>query len=77
MKESRKSQTDRFCRCIKKVRKTIRVRRGTPNTNQGREGAAIGICVKSVLQRKLKPTGRTLRKFSCKKHRVVTQPELD
>jgi len=68
MKESEsQSQTDRFCRCIKKVRKTIKARTGT------KESAAIGVCVKSVLQRKLKPTGRTLKRFSCKKKKVITQ----
>jgi len=45
-----------FCRCIKKVRKTVKARPG-----QKKESAAIGICVKSVLQTK----GRTLKKFRC------------
>jgi hypothetical protein len=47
-----------FCRCIKKVRKTVKVRKGSKS---GKESAAIGICVKSVLQTK----GKTLRKFQC------------
>ena len=50
-------QALRFCRCIKGVRKTIRVRPG-----QSKESAAIAICVKSVLQRR----GRTLKKFKCR-----------
>jgi hypothetical protein len=70
----KESQTKRFCRCIKKVRKTLKARKG-----QSKESGAIGVCVKSVLQRKLAPTGRTLFKFHCKtrrgkKGRVVTQP---
>jgi len=70
----KESQTKRFCRCIKKVRKTLKARKG-----QSKESGAIGVCVKSVLQRKLEPTGRTLFKFHCKtrrgaKGRVITQP---
>ena len=59
------SQTRRFCRCIKKVRSTIKSTRGTP------ESAAIAVCVKSVLQKH----GRTLKKFRCKgkNARVITQ----
>lgn len=57
----------RLCRCIKHVRKTIKVRRGT------KESAAIGTCVKSVLQRR----GRTLKKFRCgKKPHLITQKPL-
>ena len=87
----KESQTSRFCRCIKKVKKTVKLRKGTKNnknnknskkTERERESAAIGICVKSVLQRKLGPKsrgksrGRTLRRFSCKKGQVLTQPLL-
>ena len=46
-----------FCRCIKKVRRSV-----TPRPGSNKESAAIGICVKSVLQTR----GRTLRKFSCR-----------
>lgn len=54
-----------FCRCIKKVRKTVKPRKGST-----REQAAIGICVKSVLHSR----GKTIKKFSCgKKARLVTQ----
>ena len=61
----RKSQTAKFCRCIKDVRKTIRPRKGST-----KESAAIGVCVKSVLHSK----GRTVKKFKCgKKSRLVTQ----
>ena len=70
----KESQTKRFCRCIKNVRKTLKPRKGS-----SKESGAIGVCVKSVLQRKLAPTGRTLFRFHCKtrkgkKGRVVTQP---
>ncbi len=50
-----------FCRCIKKVRKSVKVRPGQNKTLKGREKAAIGICVKSVLQSR----NKTLRKFKC------------
>jgi len=65
------SQTKRFCSCIKQVRKQVKPVRGT------KEGAAIAICTKSVLQSRK----RTLRKFHCKtrkgkKARVITQPLL-
>ena len=54
-------QASRFCRCIKAVRKTVKLRSG--RGEDAREKAAIAICVKAVLQTK----GRTLRKFSCRK----------
>jgi len=54
-------QASRFCRCIKAVRKTVKLRSG--RGEEAREKAAIAICVKAVLQTK----GRTLRKFSCRK----------
>ena len=50
-----------LCRCIKKVRKTVKVRRGQNKSFKGREKAAIGICVKSVIQTR----GKTLKKFKC------------
>lgn len=59
-----------FCHCIKKVRKTVKVRRGQNKSLKGREKAAIGICVKSVIQTK----GKTLKKFKCgKKPYLQTQ----
>jgi hypothetical protein len=57
------SQAKRFCKCIKAVRKTVRVRRGS-----NKESAAIAICTKSILQSR----GRTLKKFSCKKGAKLT-----
>jgi hypothetical protein len=66
-----KNQAKKFCSCIKKVRKTIRLRPGQAKTKQAKESAAIGTCVKAVLQTK----GRTLKRFSCDKKPVLqTQP---
>ena len=58
-----------LCECIKKVRKTVKkVRKGS-----SKESAAIGICVRSVLQTR----GKTLKRFSCdKRPKLVTQPLL-
>ena len=52
-----------FCRCVGKVRKTVKLRKGSPSgrTAASKERAAIAICVKSVLQTR----GRTLKKFKC------------
>jgi hypothetical protein len=62
-----------FCRCIKKVRKTIKLRPGVKKTAAAKEAAAIGVCVKSVLQTK----GKTLKRFGCKKKMsLVTQKLL-
>jgi len=64
----RLSQSRKFCKCIKDVRKTVKARRGS-----SKEKGAIAICVKSVLQKK----GRTLKKFKCgRKARVLTQRRL-
>jgi hypothetical protein len=61
----------KFCRCVKKVAKTVKVRKGTARGNQGKESAAIAICVKSVLGSR----GRTLRKVRCttRPRRLETQ----
>ncbi len=62
-----------FCRCIKKVGKTIKLRPGVKNTASAREAAAIGVCVKSVLQTR----GKTLKRFRCgKKMSLSTQKPL-
>ena len=63
-------QANKFCGCIKQVRKTVKLRSGKGPA--ARESAAIAICTKSVLQTR----GKTLRKFSCKKTRpkLITQP---
>ena len=61
MARTRRSQAGKFCNCVKSVRRYVK-----PKTGKGpaaKEGAAIAICTKSVLQTR----GKTLRKFSCKK----------
>ena len=61
------TQKDRFCKCIKAVRRTVKL-----NTKyaKSKEGAAIAICTRTILF----PRGRTLKKFTClKKGRLVTQ----
>jgi len=63
-----KANTKKFCGCVKAVRKTVKLRSG--KGPQAKESAAIAICTKSVLQTK----GKTLRKVSCKKGRLNTQP---
>lgn len=56
-----------FCHCIKRVRKTVKVRPSVKsrkyNGKKEKEKAAIGICVKSVLQTR----GKTIKRFTCKK----------
>jgi predicted unusual protein kinase regulating ubiquinone biosynthesis (AarF/ABC1/UbiB family) len=53
------SQTNRFCKCIKKVKRTFRNEKGP-----------IAVCVKSVLWKQ----GRTLKRFKCGRNaRVITQ----
>ena len=75
--QKRKSLTTRFCHCIKSVRKTVRVRPDPCSVRrtegQKKEKAAIGICVRSVLQTK----GKTLKRFRCStKPYLHTQPIL-
>ena len=69
----------KFCGCIKKVRKTLKGSRAPPSQQpplrqaqaQAKESRAIAICVTSVLQKK---RGRTLKKFKCgKKPMLETQ----
>jgi hypothetical protein len=60
-RKAKKSLSRDFCRCIKKVRKSVRLRPGQAKTAAAKEAAAIAICVRSVLQTK----GRTLKKFTC------------
>jgi len=66
-----RSLAKNLCRCIKHVRKTVKVRKGQNKSAKGREQAAIGICVKSVLQTK----GKTIKRFQCLPKPVLqTQP---
>jgi hypothetical protein len=68
-----KIQTNSFCRCIKKVRKTVKLRKGQGKRRTAKEQAAIGICTKSVLQTR----GKTLKRFRCgKKPMLQTQRPL-
>jgi len=67
-------QASRFCRCIKAVKKTVKLRSvaGSNRGDAAREQAAIAICVKSVLQGR----GRTLKKFSCRKGAKIQTQRL-
>jgi hypothetical protein len=53
----------KFCRCIKGVKKTVRLRPGSGRGDQAKESAAIAICTARMLQTR----GRTLRRVSCTK----------
>lgn len=67
-------QAERFCKCIKRVRATVKAR--PRSSTKGKEQAAIAICVKSVLQSR----GRTLKKFKCrgaKGPKLVTQAQKE
>lgn len=58
----------KFCRCIKKVKRTLKYR---ASSQRAREQIAIAICTKSMLQRR----GKTLKKFTCRKKKMLeTQP---
>ena len=62
----------KLCSCIKNVRRTVKANKNKNNKNNKKEQAAIGICVKSVLQTR----GLTLRKFRCRNGPVLkTQPK--
>jgi hypothetical protein len=58
----------KFCKCIKAVKETVKLRPGLKKTEDNKEKAAIAICVQSMLQRK----GRTLKRFHCKKGAKLT-----
>lgn len=63
----RRSQTARFNRCVKGVRKTVK-----PRPKSTAESAAIAICTKTLLHRR----GRTLKKYR-KGKRLMTQKRKD
>lgn len=70
---AREPQAIRFCNCIKKVRKTIKLRK---NLAQNKESAAIAVCVKSVIQQP-SHRRRTLKKFRCgRRPGVITQNRI-
>ncbi len=70
-KHSRNTLSDKFCRCIKAVRTTVRLRKSAVKKPKqaAKESAAIAICVRSVLGAR----GKTLRKFSCKNKKLATK----
>ena len=71
--ERHKTLRGKFCSCIKKVRRTVKVRGRRRPTTRNRESAAIGICVKSVLGTR----GKTLHHFTCKdKQTLKTQAPI-
>jgi len=72
MKTRNKALSERFCRCIKSVRKTVKVR-GKNKSKAEKEQAAIAICVRAVLGSR----GKTLKRFRCgKKAMLQTQKPL-
>ena len=61
------SQKDKFCKCVKGVRLTVKLNK---KYAKSKEGAAIAICTRTILF----PRGRTLKKLRCgKKGKLVTQ----
>ncbi len=77
--DAHKTLRSKFCSCIKKVRRTVKVRgskkmgKSRFSTKRAKEGAAIGICVRSVLGTR----GKTLHHFTCKdKEFLKTQSPL-
>lgn len=56
---------NKFNRCVKSVRSTVKVRKGS-----NKESAAIAICTKSVLQTR----GRTMKRY--RKKRLITQKKF-
>jgi hypothetical protein len=58
-------EAEKFCRCIKGVRKTIKARKGS-----SKESGAIAVCTTRLLW----PHGKTLRKVRCdKRKQLLTQ----
>ncbi len=63
------TQANSFCRCIKSVKKTVKLRSG--RGADAKESAAIAICTHSMLQTK----GRTLKKVRCLKGKPMLQTQ--
>ncbi len=60
------TQKERFARCVKDLTKKIKLRK--PNkAGVTKEGAAIGICTRSILW----PQGRTIKRFYMKNKKPV------
>jgi hypothetical protein len=61
------NQKDKFCKCVKGVRRSVKLNK---KYAKSKEGAAIAICTRTILF----PRGRTLKKLRCgKKGKLVTQ----
>ena len=61
------SQKEKFCKCVKAVRRTVKLNK---KYAKSKEGAAIAICTRTILF----PRGRTLKKLRCgKKGKLTTQ----
>lgn len=59
------TRADKFCRCVKAVRNTIKARKGST-----KESGAIAVCTTRLLW----PHGKTLRKVRClKRKQLLTQ----
>lgn len=72
-KETRNEKLrEKLCTCIKKVRQTVKVRGKKRPTATQKESAAIGICVKAVLQTR----GRTIRRFKCGKRKTLETQKM-
>lgn len=63
-----RTQARRMCDCIKDVKRKVTLRRNLAKT---KEGAAIGICTRSILW----PQKRTIKSIECKgeKPKLFTQ----
>jgi hypothetical protein len=63
-----RTQAQRMCDCIKDVTRKVKLRKRLART---KEGAAIGICTRSILW----PQKRTMRSIKCKgaKPKLFTQ----
>ena len=63
-----RTQAQRMCDCIKDVKRKVTLRRKLAKT---KEGAAIGICTRSILW----PQKRTIKSIECKgnKPKLFTQ----
>jgi hypothetical protein len=86
-KHKNNSLKARFCRCIKAVRKTVKLRNSNSNSKKAvTKKAAAKKAVTTALEAKkeaaaiaicvnsvLKTRGKTLRKFSCKNNMLTTK----
>jgi hypothetical protein len=65
-----RTQAKRMCDCIKDVTRKVKLRKRLANT---KEGAAIGICTRSILW----PQRRTIKSIKCKgaNPKLFTQPK--